>query len=140
MPLIKANETIDLSSQVHSSDQVEASAQSIVDRARNDANRIIGAALESVQNEVAEIREKARLAGLEAGHALGYQQGLEEGRAAAEEAMSAELQSLCKTWFDLIDEWQQAEKERRDVAAVQVMQLSLAFAERIIHRQVDVKR
>lgn len=137
MPLIKANETIDLSSQMHSSEQVEACAQSIVDRARNDANRIIGTALENVRNEVSDIREKARLEGLEAGHSQGYQQGLQEGRDTAEKAMSAELQSLRQTWFDLIDEWKRLEKGRRDASSVQAMKLALAFAERIIHRKVE---
>ena len=136
MPLIKANETIDLSSQQQSSEQVESCAQSIVDRARNDANRIIGAALENVRNEVSDIREKARLEGLEAGHAQGYAKGLEEGRATAEKARSSELQSLRQAWFDLLDEWNRTEKERRDVSSVQAMKLALAFAERIIHRKV----
>lgn len=137
MPLIKANETMDLTSQSRSSEYVEASTVSMVDRARNDANRIIGTALENVQNEVAGIREKARLEGLEAGRAEGYQQGIQEGREKAEQAMSTELKALRQTWFELLDEWQRMEVDRRDECAVQAMQLALAFAERIIHRKVE---
>ena len=137
MPLIKASETIDLSSTSHTAEYVESNASNIIDRARDDATRIIATAIDSVRSEVDQIRESARLEGFEAGREEGYQQGLSEGRAHGEKTMIAELQALRQTWFDLLSQWERTERERRDQASIQAMQLAIAFAERIIHRKVE---
>ena len=137
MTLIKASETIDLSSSSRTPEHIEANVSNIVDRARNDATRIIATALDGVRGQVDQIREAARQEGLEAGRERGYQQGLAEGRAAGEKAMASDLQSLRQTWFDLLSNWEQTERERRDTSSMQAMKLALAFAERIIHRKVD---
>ena len=121
MPLIKASETIDLSSTSHTAEYVESNASNIIDRARDDATRIIATAIDSVRSEVDQIRESARLEGFEAGREEGYRQGLSEGRAHGEKTMIAELQALGQTWFDLL-KWERTEP-RGVMWLIQVMQL-----------------
>lgn len=137
MPLIKASETFDFSSMPVSTDQLEVSAASIVEKARNDANQIIHTALADVHLEVAAIREKARLAGFEAGHSQGFEKGLVEGRAKARESMESELGELRQAWSAMLDDWSDIEHERRKEMSIQVMRLSLAFAEQIVHRTIQ---
>ena len=63
MPLIKASETIDLSSTSHTAEYVESNASNIIDRARDDATRIIATAIDSVRSEVDQIRESGSSGG-----------------------------------------------------------------------------
>ncbi len=138
MPLIKARDTADLTSQLPTQGHMEASVTIIIERARQDASRIIASALEESRAVAAEIHENARREGYEAGLLAGRETGRLEGSQEAREEMRSQLEHLVESWSSLLEKWSDAEAARLDETARLSLRMSLALSERLVHRQVEV--
>ncbi|MEE2906308.1 MAG: FliH/SctL family protein [Planctomycetota bacterium] len=136
MPLIKARDTRELASPMPSIDRVESSASVIIERARQDASRIIALALEEARSGARDIQETARQQGYEQGHQEGVNQGHAEGQAAAQEAMQQQLKTLHNNWSKLLVTWEQTESKRLDQAARLALEMAMSLGACIVHRQV----
>jgi len=138
MPLIKARDTAELSSQLPTHGHVEVSVTTIIERARHDASRIIASALEESRSAAQEIRESARRDGFEAGFQEGRVAGQTEGSREAREEMSGELAVLLESWSTLLEQWSVVESQRLEEVARLSLKMAVALSERIVHRQVAV--
>ena len=108
----------------------------IIERARQDASRIIALALDEARSTVEEIHETARQEGFKTGHDEGLVQGRNEGHVEARDAMRQQLETLHASWSTLLDSWEQTESTRRGQATKHALEMALALSERITHRQV----
>jgi len=110
---------------------VRAAASALIDRAAGDAEALIRDArdraaslIEDAQARVAQIESEA--------HATGFDRGVADGRASAQ----AEMDEMLETMRGLIE---MARIERHKIiesAEPEILRLSIAIAERILHKHV----
>lgn len=115
---------------------------------KRQAERILAAAevkaqavIESAQAEGAAQAAEARAQALEEGRAEGLEQGrtegLEQGRAEAFEQASQQLSQLQAAWVGAAGQWDADRQAMLREAKQAVVELSLRFAEKLVHRSVE---
>lgn len=110
---------------------VRAAAAALVDRASNDAEALIRDAHERAAALISEAQTRAVQIETEA-HAAGYDRGAADGRASAQ----AEMDDMLETMRGLVE---MARIERHKIiesAEPEILRLSTAIAERILHKHV----
>ncbi|MCC7145082.1 MAG: hypothetical protein IT443_01405 [Phycisphaeraceae bacterium] len=112
----------------------------IVAAAQDKARRLITEAQRQVQQQANAAHDQA----VEQGHIEGMAKGLEEGRAQGRaEALkqAAEgLRQIQETWTDLANQWQAQRDLIEREAREGVLDFALRFAERLVHRVIDVDK
>jgi len=111
--------------------------RAIVEGARREAERLIAAAHEEVRGIVETASER--------GHAAGWMRGVEEGRiegrqqarAEALEEFRAAFAALERSWKSALEQWQDARRRLLAYAREDVLELALAVARKVIHRNIE---
>lgn len=140
MPVLKNNSAAPLLREAVVLDLGDLARQGerIVAAARQRADRLIEQAERQAEQLAAAAHEQAR----ERGHVEGHQQGLDEGRrqgkAEAFARMQQQLQDVQRAWSDLATQWQSMRDELFSQAREAVVDFALRFAERIVHRVIEV--
>jgi len=113
---------------------VRAEAAELIDNASRDAENLIRDAQERAASMIADAQ--TRVAQIEKdAHDTGVKQGLSDGRASAQ----AEMEEMLETMRGLIE---MARIERHKIieqAEPEIVRLSTAIAERILHKQLSVE-
>ncbi len=140
MPVLKNNSAAPLLREAVVLDLGDLARQGerIVAAARQRADRIIAEARQEAEQLAAAAHEHAR----EQGHAEGLQQGLDEGRRQGRNEaftqMQQQLQDVQQAWRDLAAQWQSMRDELEAQSREAVVDFALQFAERIVHRVIQV--
>lgn len=110
---------------------VEAEAAEILARARADADRVAAAASERLAAEREAQRRSAYDEGYEAGRATGHATALEEGRAAARQAATAEFERLTAALGAALAEYERRRHTLHAEAEEGMLRLAVAVAARV---------
>lgn len=134
MPLIKAD-SAPLKVQPFSLADIEKQAAEILDRAQRHADRLEAAA----QEHAKKILKDAQAAGLRGGWKEGYKKGHEEGSIAGKEQALGEHKAEFATTIAALkaaaDNLNRSRIELESAALKDVLELSIAIAERVTKRQ-----
>ncbi len=104
-----------------------AQADQILTEARNEARRLAQSAAQQGQAE-----------GYKRGFTEGQAKGAEQGRQEALSRHSTALETLLKQWTDALNEFIESRQGLQVEARLDVLRLSLAIAERIVFRTVEL--
>lgn len=134
MALIKANDAPRALAPFSMKD-IEKQARGMLLRARSQAEELLAAA----QKEAEELRKQGKAQGLAEGKAEGLASGREEGIAAGREQALAEqkerLAALVETLVTGLTEFDRTRRELEEAGVRDVLELSIAIAERVTKRQ-----
>ena len=112
--------------------------QTMVERAHQEADRIVAEARAERQRLIADAEERGYEQGLARGHAEGLERGSREGFEKALLAEQATIQALTAAWDDAL---QRLEAMRRDLDAIAqrgVLELAVRLGERVAKRAVEL--
>ncbi len=142
MPLMKSNEAdkvlgsaivLDLGDIGRQADQLKAAAkrkaEAIIAEAERRADELATRAHD-------EAFEAGRVEGLEQGNADGLKQGTQKAMAEARQ----QFQQLQAAWQQAADDWDEQRQTMQRLAQETILRFALRFAERIVHRVVEVDR
>lgn len=119
-------------------------ATALHEMAQQKAQRIVADA----QTHAQQLIDSAHSKGYDVGHAKGYEEGLakgiEQGRAKghadALAAHSEQLKQLQQSWLAAASAWSAQREEMDRLARQAVLDLSLAMAQKLVHRIVEIDR
>ena len=111
-------------------EDLDAKLQEMVSTAQRTAESII----EAAKVEAAQLESEAR----KRGHAEGLESGRIEGRAAAVQDATEEIERTCVAWTAMLERWESDRAQQLRKAEEDLIGTSLLIAEAVIHRSVVV--
>lgn len=140
MPVIKNNSAAPLLKEAVVLDLGDLARQGerVVAAARERARRIVAEAEQRAQALANAAHDQASAQGREAGLTQGLEEGRQQGRQEAFEHMQQQLQALSDAWRELAMQWQAMRDELAHESREAVVDFALRFAERVVHRVIEV--
>jgi flagellar biosynthesis/type III secretory pathway protein FliH len=140
MPVLKNNSAAPLLREAVVLDLGDLARQGerLVAAARQRADRIIAQAQQQAEQLAAAAHQQASAQGRDEGLQQGVEEGRRQGRAEAFTQMQVQLQAVQQAWSDLAAQWQAMRAELEAQSRDAVVDFALQFAERIVHRVIEV--
>jgi flagellar assembly protein FliH len=140
MPVLKNNSAAPLLREAVVLDLGDLARQGerLVAAARQRADNLLAQARQQAEQLAAQAHELACAQGRDEGLRQGLDEGRRQGRAEAFEQSQQHLQQVQQAWHDLADQWQSMRDGLFDQAREAVIDFALRFAERIVHRVIEV--
>jgi len=121
---------------------VTRQAQHLRQKSQDDAQRIIEEANSQVEALRQTAHDESAKKGYEEGHDTGLREGFEEGlKVGQERAVAAakdELERIEQTWTDAMNQWESKRQEIERQARRSVVEFAVRFAEKVVHRAIEV--
>lgn len=109
----------------------------VLDEARAEAAQIVADAQAERERLISDAEQVGLERGRQAGHAEGFAEGKRAGEAAALAERAAELHSLADAWNAALERFESEREGLLRDARADLLRLSIAIAERVLHRALD---
>ncbi len=130
-PLLKEAVVLDLGDLARQGERIVAAA-------RERAERLIREAERQAQKQANAAHDQAQAEGRRQGLAQGVEEGRRQGRKEALSQMQQQLQAVIDAWRELARQWQAMRDELAADSREAVVDFALRFAERVVHRVIEV--
>jgi flagellar assembly protein FliH len=118
---------------------IQAIAKKILSNANAQSQRTLEAARQQAQDIEKSAHEDGHKKGFEEGRKQGLEEGRREGEQAGREQIAEETRTLAETLDEIIQDLANHRLERQNAAEVDLLQLAMAIARKVIRRSLEVE-